>query len=139
MLDLGRRLKEAREVAGLTQAEAGKLGGVGRDAVRGYEEGNRTIPADYVAALALEVGWSAHWLLTGTGPRQPEGEDSARAKIEAIRQIIEGGAGAADASSPDAERLVAGDAARTLSQRAAVNRTAPERPVTKKKRRKAQG
>lgn len=43
--DIGVRLKEAREKAGMSQAELAKLLGVSRQAVNNYETGDRK-PAD---------------------------------------------------------------------------------------------
>lgn len=88
--ELGSRLRKAREAAGLTQAQAGELVEVGRDSVRGYEDGTRTIPALYVAALARRTGYCAGWLLTGEGEEKASPPGQAEAILRFIRLVANG-------------------------------------------------
>lgn len=137
---IGGRLREAREAAGLDQTEAGALVGAHRNTVQAWEKERQTIPVEYVAALAERSRLSGHWLLTGTGPRQPASEDSAQAKLEAIRRIIDTAPPAsAGAASPDLERVEGGEAARSLSHREAVKQTPAEPPAKGKRRARGSG
>ncbi|MCL6615136.1 MAG: helix-turn-helix domain-containing protein, partial [Firmicutes bacterium] len=59
----GSRLKEARRARNLTQAELGRLVGVGKSAISQYEHGLRLPETAVLARLAEALGVSADWLL----------------------------------------------------------------------------
>ena len=59
----GNRLKEARRARGLTQAELGRLVGVGKSAISQYEHGLRLPETAILVRLAGALGVSADWLL----------------------------------------------------------------------------
>lgn len=51
-MDVGRRVREAREALGLTQKELAAIVGLGRDAIIGIESGERKVKADELLQLA---------------------------------------------------------------------------------------
>lgn len=61
---LGRRLKQAREDADLTQREMADALGIELDAYKKYE--NRSpVPAYFIPRICTELDITAWWLLTG--------------------------------------------------------------------------
>jgi transcriptional regulator with XRE-family HTH domain len=66
-VELGERLRRAREVADLTQAELGKAVGVARGAVIAWEQGAAAIALPNLRALSVTLGVSADWLIHGPG------------------------------------------------------------------------
>ncbi len=63
----GRRLKEARKASGMSQVELAPLIGLAKDSVSRYERGEVSPNAELVMLLAVSLGVSADWLLTGEG------------------------------------------------------------------------
>lgn len=62
----GKRLAEAREMAGKKQPDiAAMLGYDSKQAVSSWEKGRNMPPADVVAQLSMEYGVSCEWLLFG--------------------------------------------------------------------------
>lgn len=59
------RLREARELAGLSQAQVAKRLGLHRPAVSEIEAGRRRVSAEEVAVLADLYGVSADWITSG--------------------------------------------------------------------------
>lgn len=69
--ELGARLKQVREVRGLTQAEFAAHLGLHFQTYRNYEGGDRDVAVGVLLTLAAE-DVSASWLLEGIGPmRKP--------------------------------------------------------------------
>lgn len=71
MASAPKRLKEAREAAGLNQSELAEQSGIGQDRISRLEGGKRLdgVEAAVFAALAGPLGVRAGWLLTGEPPR----------------------------------------------------------------------
>lgn len=61
------RLREARERAGLTQAELAELVGTSQPQIRRLEAGDRTLSKIWAEKLAPHVGMSAEELMFGSG------------------------------------------------------------------------
>ena len=61
--DLARRLKLAREMAGLTQAQVARVLGWHRPTVSELEAGRRRVSAEEVSVLAKVYGVSTAWIL----------------------------------------------------------------------------
>ena len=59
------RLREARELAGLSQAQAAKRLNLHRPAISEIEAGRRRVSAPEVAVLAELSGVSVEWITTG--------------------------------------------------------------------------
>jgi transcriptional regulator with XRE-family HTH domain len=62
-LALASRLKQAREMAGLSQGQVAKILDMHRPSVTEIESGNRKVSADELAALAATYDVSPTWLL----------------------------------------------------------------------------
>ncbi len=60
---IGRRLREAREVLGLTQEQAAAALGVQRTSVTSMEQGKRNVSASELARLSSIYRRSVEWLL----------------------------------------------------------------------------
>lgn len=67
--DFGRRLRECREAAGLSQPALGKLVELSQSTISELEASGHGSPAVTRMARALRV--DAHWLATGEGQREP--------------------------------------------------------------------
>lgn len=68
MSDIGRRLKQARKQAGLTQTQAiHAIYGVCYNRISYWERGKRVIDVLELQELANVYGVSSAWLLTGKG------------------------------------------------------------------------
>ena len=122
--------------------------GLSPQQINNYKNEGRGASLEVVRDVAVRTGVSVdHFLgveteVSAAAARQAD----AQAKIDRIRRIIEGAedADAANSQADDPERVVAGDAARSLTQRAVVGRTTAERPAAEpappaKKKRKARG
>lgn len=57
------RIREARKMAGLSQAQVAKMLGLHRPSISEVEAGNRSVSAEEVAQLAEMFDVSASWLL----------------------------------------------------------------------------
>jgi phage repressor protein C with HTH and peptisase S24 domain len=66
-MTLGERIKERREAIKLSQDTLGKAVGVSRSAVAQWESDLNAPTLDKIPGLALALGVSAEWLLTGVG------------------------------------------------------------------------
>lgn len=62
---IGHRLREAREFAGLSQAQAAKLMDMHRPTVSEIEAGRRKVSADEVAKFAKLYRVDVEWIVTG--------------------------------------------------------------------------
>lgn len=61
---IAERLRRARELAGLSQAQAAKILGLHRPAISEIESGRRRVAAEEIKALAETYGVNVGWLLT---------------------------------------------------------------------------
>lgn len=86
---LADRLRQAREKAGLTQAEAAGLVGITRQTVSQYEGGESMPRVDYAVAIARAAKWMVEWIVTGEGPRERMEEGDARETLALIEAAIE--------------------------------------------------
>ena len=64
-LSIAQRLREARELAGLSQAQAARRLNLHRPAISEIEAGRRRVSAQEVAVLADLYGVSVDWITTG--------------------------------------------------------------------------
>lgn len=72
MPTLDNRIRRARTLAGLTQAELAQRVGVHRGAVAQWESPNGSLPSmDHLIAIALHTGVHLEWLGTGRGEPRP--------------------------------------------------------------------
>ena len=81
----GARLREERERKGLSQADFGALGGVGKLAQLNYEKGERSPSADYLAAIGRH-GVDIDYLLFGVRMQLSNGPEDAATR--AIQEAI---------------------------------------------------
>lgn len=70
-LEIGRRIVEAREDAGLSQAALAREIRVSRGAVAQWEGGGTQPTAGNLREVALTTKHSVEWLATGRGPQKP--------------------------------------------------------------------
>lgn len=68
------RIREARKMAGLSQAQVAKLLGVHRPSVTEIESGNRRVSAEELARMAELFDVSVAWLV-GEAPETVESDD----------------------------------------------------------------
>lgn len=87
--ELGARIREAREAAGLTQsqlaARVGTRSGRG-GTVSDWEAGRGDLSAEVLAEIRRETDCDGHWLLTGEGTmekRSPTDAEKRLAKLKA--------------------------------------------------------
>lgn len=64
---IGHRLKAARELRRLSQTKLGSLTGVSKQTILRYEAGGRSLPSDFVEAVAKTLDISIPWLVSGQG------------------------------------------------------------------------
>lgn len=69
-LEIGTRIRTKRELLGFTADELGAMIGVTGNAVTQYETGRATPKPKRFEALALSLGTTTTWLLTGNEPDQ---------------------------------------------------------------------
>ena len=66
---VGRRLRDARKAAGLTQEEFAEASGFNKSSVIAWESGRNSPPAKMFACLRLVCNISPEWVLCGPGPK----------------------------------------------------------------------
>ena len=71
--DMSKRVKFAREVAGLSQAQVADALGIHRPSVSEIEAGRRRVTAEEMVALARVFGVSLEWL---AGETDPDGSET---------------------------------------------------------------
>lgn len=71
-MEIGQRIKTAREKIGWSQRELGEKVGKDRKTITNYETGVTDPPAGVLVAMSRAIGVSPRWLLTG----EEEGEAS---------------------------------------------------------------
>lgn len=95
-LEIGQRLKEARKLAGLSQAQAAHVLGIHRPSVSEIEAGNRRISAEELSELCETYDVAPDWVLG----RSPETLDIDDPKLQlAAREL-------AKLKSDDLQRLL---------------------------------
>lgn len=67
-VELGARIAEARNAAGLSQSDLSTRMGLTRSSVANTEAGRQKMRAEQVMAIAEITGSDPRWLLTGWGP-----------------------------------------------------------------------
>lgn len=73
MTELPTRIRKARLLSGLSQAELARRVGVRRSAVTQWEHPAGTSPStEHLIQIAIETGTRFEWLATGRGPPQCE-------------------------------------------------------------------
>lgn len=77
---LGKRIKMAREMAGLSQGQLAKLMGLHRPSVTEMEAGNRRVTTDELEQIAQHCDVSTTWLL---GEREEGTAESAKLQLAA--------------------------------------------------------
>lgn len=70
-MNIGRRLKEERNLKGLSQQQLADAVGIKQSAISQLESG-ASQKTTYAAAIAAKRGVNALWLETGRGPKYPE-------------------------------------------------------------------
>ena len=70
-MNIGRRLKEERNLKGLSQQQLADAVGIKQSAISQLESG-ASQKTTYAAAIAAKLGVNALWLETGRGPKYPE-------------------------------------------------------------------
>jgi len=92
MISMPSRIRRARTLASLSQAELARRVGVKGSAVTQWESQSGTTPSvDHLAQIARETGVYFEWLATGRGPSRPvEGEfDVALVVEDYVRDELE--------------------------------------------------
>lgn len=91
MRDIGLRIREARESAGLSKSALGSAVGVSHTAVANWESGEVEIKASNLMKVEKATGISFRWIMTGRGPRQAgsmvELSDAAQSAVEQLSQM----------------------------------------------------
>lgn len=75
---IGARIKEAREIAGLSQMDVTVKTGISPTSLSRYESGRVAPSASKVADIAKATGQDAHWILTGEKRSADAGETPTR-------------------------------------------------------------
>jgi HTH-type transcriptional regulator, cell division transcriptional repressor len=88
--DVGRRIAEAREVAGMTRRELSEHLGVRAATVARWETGRSHPRPNRMATIAGLLGVSLSWLLMGHGQTAPEVDDveALRAELLAVKETL---------------------------------------------------
>lgn len=89
--EFGRRLREARRSAGLTQAVLADSVGLSRTSITNIERGNQHIPLHLLPELAAAVGDDVHELLPplANGALLPMLADLSASDREWVRRVVE--------------------------------------------------
>jgi transcriptional regulator with XRE-family HTH domain len=89
--DIGRRIAEAREAAGMERLTFGKRVGVRPETVAAWETGHRRPRSNRLATIAGVLGVGISWLMIGHGDSPSEQDDLAgiAPEIAAIRAELE--------------------------------------------------
>lgn len=90
MPTLDNRIRRARSLAGLTQADLALRVGVQRSAVAQWESPNGSLPSmEHLIAIAVQTGVSLEWLGTGRGAARPDEVADAPAEEEQAQDALE--------------------------------------------------
>lgn len=82
---LGKRLKAAREAAGLSQADVCRMVGIAQPSLFALEN-DKSKTTRHIAKLAAALGVSPMWLETGKGKQDLSDSDSLQAAINGLPQ-----------------------------------------------------
>lgn len=83
MIALASRIRKARTLATLSQAELARRVGVKRSAVTQWEHPAGTTPSvEHLIQIALETGVQFEWLATGRGPSRSTEEPAPAVMVE---------------------------------------------------------
>lgn len=85
---VGARIREARELAGISARELDRLAGLSENHTSLLESVVRDVRAETAVAVARTLGVSLDWLLVGEG--KAPSERSVRAAVEAARAAYNG-------------------------------------------------
>ena len=85
---LGANLRRARELANISQLEAGAIVGVHRPTVSEIEAGKRKATAEELAGFAKAYGTTAGWLLSEETSRDPAIERAARLLLDLKKEDL---------------------------------------------------
>ena len=89
-LDFGKRLKEARERKGITQAALAKAASIGESTVSFYESGKREPNYETLIKLANILDTTPNYLLTGRQEWWEKDEPPADIELDGIAASIDG-------------------------------------------------
>lgn len=91
-LAVGRRIAQAREMAGMTQEQLSEHLGVRLATVRRWEDGRSGPRANRTVTIAGLLGVSISWLMMGRGEAPSEGADldAIRLDVLALRRTLHG-------------------------------------------------
>jgi transcriptional regulator with XRE-family HTH domain len=98
MVSMSARVRRARSLSSLSQAELARRVGVERSAVTQWERPQGTTPSvNHLAQIAVETGVCFEWLATGRGPSsaEPGTYDAALVLEDYVHDAVEGRALAA--------------------------------------------
>lgn len=93
---IGKRIKQTREEQGKTQSHIAKAAGVGKSAVSQWENDQvKGLKPHHLVAVAVDLGVSTDWLVTGKGDRTRNAflSDSEKALLYMFRSTDERGKG----------------------------------------------
>jgi transcriptional regulator with XRE-family HTH domain len=83
------RLRKAREIKGLSQAELARRLGLKAQAIQYLEsDENNALGSRHTARLAQELGVDAVWLGSGSGPMQPSGAPAPVAVVTSPADLL---------------------------------------------------
>ncbi len=83
-VDIGSRLRMARELAGLSQGQVAKLMGLHRPSITEIEAGNRRVSTEELEQLAVHFDVSTSWLLGEDETNKPD-----QAKVQLAARELE--------------------------------------------------
>lgn len=86
-VEIGRRLREAREKRGLTQVVAASRLGIVQPTLYAYESGARTPPLRFLQKAAKLYGVRACWVLEGDEAETVGGADLDPIAVSALREL----------------------------------------------------
>lgn len=86
-MNLGERLKEARELKGYTQVHVAKILGITNTSLSNYERGERDPDTFSLNRLAQFYGVSVDWLLGRIGSPSPY-DDPNKVAVKAVEEAI---------------------------------------------------
>jgi transcriptional regulator with XRE-family HTH domain len=85
ILEIGRRVREARKKAGLTQEQLAAMCSFSKRSLQDYEAGV-TEPYKHLREIAQATDRPLHWLLTG---EEPQLDEEVADRLDRIEQVLE--------------------------------------------------
>ena len=90
-IEVGLRVREAREAAGLSKSGLARAVGVSHTAVDNWERGEVEIKAGNLLAIERATKYSFRWIMTGRGPKEAgsfvELSDAVQKAVEKLSQM----------------------------------------------------